>query len=72
MILELEKYYKNKGFRLPNYSFTNSADNKGNKVYCAEIVLPNGKTIRGDPKRSKNEVCIFKIIILLLTYWVYI
>jgi len=71
MILELEKYYKNKGYRLPKYSHTNSTDNKGNKVYCAEVILPNGKTIRGDPKRSHNEVCIFKITILILTIGVY-
>lgn len=62
MVLELEKYYISKGFRSPKYSFINMFDDKGTKVYCAEVILPNSKTIRGEPRQSVIEVCIFSFV----------
>lgn len=54
--MALEKYYVLKGYDLPKYSFINLLDDKGFKMYCAEIILPNGITIQGEPKHSFNEV----------------
>jgi hypothetical protein len=56
--VELEKFYALKGYGLPKYSCTNLIDNKGSKIFCAELILPNGVTIRGEPKYSKIEVFI--------------
>ncbi|XP_025419892.1 5'-3' exoribonuclease 1 isoform X2 [Sipha flava] len=53
--VELEKFYALKGYGLPKYSCTNLIDNKGSKIFCAELILPNGVTIRGEPKYSKIE-----------------
>lgn len=57
MTLELEKYYTLKGYRVPKYSYINLVDDKGLKMYCAEVILPNGMTIRGEPRLSYAEVC---------------
>lgn len=62
MVSELEKYYISKGFRSPKYSYINMFDEKGTKVYCAELILPNGKTIRGEPRQTFIEVCIFNFV----------
>lgn len=59
MIVALEKYYTSKGYKLPKYSYINLVDDNGLKKYCAEVILPNGITIRGEPKHSYNEVCVF-------------
>lgn len=58
MSLELEKYYALKGYNSPKFTCTNLADTKGIKMFCAEVILPNGISIRGEPKRSKPEVSI--------------
>lgn len=55
----LETHYTSKGYGLPKYSFINLTDDKGFKMYCAEVILPNGITIRGEPKHSYIEVCSF-------------
>lgn len=62
MVSELEKYYISKGFRSPKYSYINMFDEKGTKVYYAEVILPNGKTIRGELRQSFIEVCIFNFV----------
>lgn len=54
--MNLEKYYTAKGYGPPKYSFVHFMDEKGHKMICAELILPNGITIRGDPKRSQAEV----------------
>lgn len=58
MVLELENHYASKGYGCPKYSFTNSVDENGFKVFNSELVLPNGITIRGESKKSCVEVCI--------------
>lgn len=58
MVSTLEKYYVSKGFGIPKYSYLNMVDENGFKRFCAEMVLPNGITIRGDPRNSYIEVCI--------------
>jgi len=63
MVLELEKYYALKGYGLPKYSFINLTDDKGFKMYCAEVVLPSGLTIRGEARYSCNEVCIYVLLL---------
>jgi hypothetical protein len=55
MVLALEKYYIQKGYSLPKYSFINLVDDNGFKMYCAEVILPNGVTIQGEPKHSCIE-----------------
>lgn len=62
MIMALEKYYTSKGYNLPKYSYINLVDDKGFKMYCADVILPNGITIRGDPRYSYIEVCVFHVI----------
>lgn len=69
--MELEKYYSLKGYKSPKYSFVNIINEFGIKMFYAETILPNGMTIRGEPKHSTIEVCIIcvinlKIIILVL------
>lgn len=59
MVWELEKFYLQNGYNLPKYSFINLVDDKGFKMYCAELILPNGISMRGEPKHSIVEVCIF-------------
>ncbi|MBO8666391.1 hypothetical protein INO76_15290, partial [Staphylococcus aureus] len=49
------KYYIQKGYSLPKYSFINLVDDSGFKMYCAEVILPNGVTMRGEPKHSYIE-----------------
>lgn len=56
MVMELEKYYIIKGYGLPKYSYMNLVDEKGFKMYCADVILPNGLTIQGEPRQSFNEV----------------
>lgn len=63
--MALETFYRQKGFNNPKYCYINLSDNKDNKVYCAELILPNGRTLRGEPKNSYSEVWIFKIIKLI-------
>ncbi|XP_029346579.1 5'-3' exoribonuclease 1 isoform X2 [Acyrthosiphon pisum] len=55
MVVALEKYYIQKGYSLPKYSFINLVDDSGFKMYCAEVILPNGVTMRGEPKHSYIE-----------------
>lgn len=62
MVSALEKYYIQKGYSLPKYSFINLVDDNGFKIYCAEVILPNGVTIRGEPKHSCIKVCRFFVI----------
>lgn len=60
--MALEKYYSSKGYGHPNYIFSNYADGKGTQMFCCEVILPNGFTIRGAPKFSSVEVCIFYML----------
>jgi len=62
MVLALEKYYVQKGYSLPKYSFINLVDDNGFKMYFAEVILPNGVTIRGEPKHSYIAVYSFFFI----------
>lgn len=55
MVMALEKYYTQKGYSLPKYSFINSVDDNGLKMYTAEMILPSGVTIRGEEKHSYIE-----------------
>lgn len=47
-----------KGYEFPKFSYLNLMDDKGLKMYCAEVILPSGLTIRGEPMYSCDEVCI--------------
>lgn len=62
MVMALEKYYASKGYNLPKYSYINLTNDKGFKKYSAEVILPNGITIRGEPRHSYNEVFVFVIM----------
>jgi hypothetical protein len=62
MVMALEKYYLQKGYSLPKYSFINSVDDNGFKMYNAEVILPSGVTIRGEAKHSYIEVCVLYVI----------
>jgi len=65
----LEKYYIQKGYGLPKYSFINSVNENGFKMYNAEMILPSGVTIRGEAKYSCIEVCVLYVIhIMLILY----
>lgn len=73
--MELEKYYASKGYALPKYSFINTVDERGVKMYCAEVILPNGVTISGEPRHSYVEVRSFcsvffhyKFILFIIIY----
>lgn len=64
MVSTLEKYYLSKGYGLPKYSYLNLVDDNGFKMYCAEVILPNGITVRGEPSHSYAEVIKFCSIII--------
>lgn len=66
MVTALEKYYIQKGYSLPKYSFTNSVDDNGFKMYTAEMIIPSGVTIRGEAKHSYIEVCVLYVIYVIL------
>lgn len=69
MVMALEKYYTQKGYSLPKYSFINSVDDNGLKMYTAEMILPSGVTIRGEEKHSCIEVCVpYVIYVILILY----
>lgn len=70
MISTLEKYYVSKGFSLPKFSYISYVDEKGSKMYCAEMILPNGITIRGDPRHTFIEVC-FSCYYRIIDNWIY-
>lgn len=66
MVMALEKYYIQKGYSLPKFSFINSVDDHGFKMYNAEMILPNGVTIQGEAKHSYIEVCVLYVILIIL------
>lgn len=68
MVLALENYYLSKGYGYPKYSYIHLMDDKGLKKYCAELILPTGITLRGDPSHSYAEVTIIVLLLNLMCY----